>query len=222
MAPKRRRAPAPAHVRLDAFALPPGASSAAEEAPAPRDDAQAWQQLLTAAKSFGLDTRWGVAALLTAEDSRELLLHGPRLLATADALRRPSDGLRRAWRQLQADGGDTLLLREQQVELLRSLRAERLRSEDLRALAKARAPDPAPRMPPWGQTMAADGTYDVLGVRERLGLPVAPRHVAFGLRDVPQVLRTRAEIAEDAKKASERALRPEDLERLTDDRVLRP
>jgi hypothetical protein len=231
MAPKKRAERAPTQRRLDDFA-------AAAPPPAPpvallpqEDEAVAWQVVLAAARAWGVDTRWGVVALAPTEEG--LLLHGPRLLFAAKAFGRTHEQLRACWQRL-ARGADVLLLRRERLEELRAaplgpppplacggeLQAQR-RAWLLRG---SRAPGPAPLFPPWGESIAADADFDVAALRAWLGLPPCRRHVAFGLRDVPQPLRTREELSRDAEAAREagRLLRVEDLEAGCEDFVPRP
>jgi hypothetical protein len=241
MAPKRRAAPPAAQVRLDAFAVSPaaqapidaGAVSAPPPAPppepppaqppaqppAPQPDADAaWRAILEAVKSFGLDTRWGVVALVPCSEG--VLVHGQRLAAVARALRRPVEGLLSAWRSV-CGGADLALLRPELLRQLPEIEATRVTAEEQRRLCAARL-GPVPRLPPWRQSVAADGGLDVPALRGWLGLSKEARHVAFGLRDVPQPLRTAEEMRRDGALASERGVCVEDLEREVEEYVPRP
>jgi hypothetical protein len=228
MAPKKKPGSCQLQRRLDDFATSP---AVAPPVLPETEEAAAWRTVAAAARAFGLDTRWGFVALAPIEEG--VLLHGPRLLFAAQACGHAQEPLRACWQRLAArdGGGDALPLRgERLTELLSAIGAPLLHSTPCSAtlqasLRSSRTPPGAtPLFPPWGETLASDAGFDVVTLRARLGLPPCMRHVAFGLRDVPQPLRPREAIGHDAELARERgrAMRVEDLERGCLDFVPRP
>jgi len=188
----------------------------------PQDADAAWRALLPTVRCCGVDTRLGLVCLLPGPDGGLRLLRA-RLEAAAGALLGPDEGarVRRSWHCAFGDAAEVALSPAQLDALLEPgpVVAPRTPAEAAVAAARARL---LLREPGWAQTAAADGDLDVLALRRALRLPAAPRHVALGFLDVPQLLRPAALIEAHAALTRELGIRVEDVEAASRGRVLYP
>ena len=186
------------------------------ESAEPPPGASAARRVLAAARAVGCDTRVGAVAFCGAEGA--LALHLPRLQAAARVwpstltraeLRAACAAFARA--RPAAPGTGAVLLAAADLAQLRQAGppaacAGPSGSAVVRKLLRQRATAPALTAPgqlPWGEPVPADCqlAQTILGpVRAALGLDPSPDyHVATGGRSTWQRMRTRAELAADAR-----------------------